>query len=358
MAFIKITSPHVQRPTKTADIMRLVIIATLPGLIAMTFFFGWGTLVNVVLASATALLCETACIKLRRRPVLFYLKDNSALLTAILLALALPPFAPWWVTVTGVFVAIVIAKHIYGGLGQNPFNPAMVGYALLLVSFPVEMTRWTAPFNLSENTWNILSFSDTLTIIFSSASDTNQVSALLDAYTGATPLDTLKHRNGLTTEEVWQTSTVMSNVGAWYAVSLCYFVGGIFLIYRKIFTWHTPIALLATLAIISAIFFAIDPDSYADPLVHLTTGATMLGAFFIATDPVTSATSNRGKIVFAAGIALLIYVIRTWGNYPDAMAFAVMIMNLSAPFIDQYTQPRSYGHKRAKQPMLKGSDTK
>jgi len=348
MSLIRISSPHVQRPTKTADIMRLVIIATIPGLVAMTFFFGWGTFINVVLASIFALILEAACIKIRKRNVAFFIKDNSALLTAILLGLSLPPFAPWWVTLTAVFVAIVIAKQLYGGLGQNPFNPAMVGYALVLISFPVEMTRWTAPMDYSANQWNILSFSDSLNIIFSSWNDLVQANPEIDAYAGATPLDTLKHRNGLTVEETWQNSPVLSNVGAWYAVSLCYFVGGIFLIYRKIFTWHAPMSLLATLAVISTVFFAIDPDSYADPLIHLTTGATMLGAFFIATDPVSSATSNRGKIIFAAGIALLIYVIRTWGNYPDAMAFSVMLMNLCAPFIDQYTQPRSYGHKHAK----------
>jgi electron transport complex protein RnfD len=348
MAFIKISSPHVARPTKTADIMRLVIIATIPGFIAMTFFFGWGTLINTVLAIIVALICEASCIKLRKRPVLFFLKDNSAVLTAILIALALPPFSPWWVTVTAVFVAIVLAKQLYGGLGQNPFNPAMVGYALVLISFPVEMTRWTSPFELSGGSWNILGFSDTLRVIFVGWSETTAAFAHIDGFSGATPLDTLKHRNGLTTEEVWASSSVMANVGAWYAVSLCYFIGGIFLIYRKIFTWHAPITLLITLTLMSAFFFAIDPDRFADPLVHLTTGATMLGAFFIVTDPVSSSTSNRGKIVFAAGIGILVYCVRTWGNYPDAMAFAVMLMNLCAPFIDQYTQPRSYGHKQAK----------
>jgi electron transport complex protein RnfD len=337
--------------------MRLVIVATVPGIIAMTFFFGWGTLINLVIASIVALVCEAACIKLRKRPVLFFLKDNSALLTAVLLALALPPFAPWWVTATAVFVAIVLAKQLYGGLGQNPFNPAMVGYALVLISFPVEMTRWTAPFELSANTWNILGFSDTLKIIFYGFDYMSQTFNYIDAHSGATPLDTLKHRNGLTVEEVWQTSNVMANAGAWYAVSLCYFVGGIFLIYRKIFTWHTPITLLVSIGVISALFFAIDPDQFADPLVHLTTGATMLGAFFIATDPVSSATSNKGKIIFAIGIALLVYIVRTWGNYPDAMAFAVMLMNLAAPFIDQYTQPRSYGHKKANgAPSSKGKN--
>jgi len=347
MALINISSPHVQRPTKTADIMRLVIIATIPGLIAMTFFFGWGTLINVLLASLVALGCEAACLKARKRPLMFFLKDNSALLTAVLLGLSLPPFAPWWVTGCAVFVSIVIAKHLYGGLGQNPFNPAMVGYALVLISFPVEMTRWTSPFELSGDSWNLLSFADTFKIIFVGWSETLASHNYIDGYTGATPLDTLKHRNGLTNEEVWQSSSVLANVGAWYAVSLAYFVGGIFLIYRKIFTWHAPITLLLTLTLLSALFFAVDPDTYADPLIHLTTGATMLGAFFIVTDPVSSATSNKGKIIFAAGIGILVYIVRTWGSYPDAMAFAVMLMNLSAPFIDQYSQPRSYGHRRA-----------
>ena len=347
MALIKISSPHVQRPIRTADIMRLVIIATLGGLVAMTFFFGWGTLINLVIACAVALLCEAACVKLRKRPVLFFIKDNSALLTAVLLALSLPPFAPWWVTTCAVFVAIVLAKHLYGGLGQNPFNPAMVGYALVLISFPVEMTRWTAPFAINASGWGVLGFADTLNIILNGWEQASQSATYIDAYTGATPLDVLKHRNGLTTEEVWRSNPVMANMSAWYTVSLGYFIGGIFLMYRKIFTWHAPISLLASLFIISALFFAVDPDSYADPLVHLTTGATMLGAFFIATDPVSGATSNKGKIIFGIGIGCLVYIVRTWGNYPDAMAFAVMLMNLAAPFIDQYSQPRSYGHKRA-----------
>jgi electron transport complex protein RnfD len=332
--------------------MRLVALATLPGLAAMTFFFGWGTIINVMWACLLAVGFEACIVKIRKRPLGFYLKDYSAIVTALLLGLALPPFAPWWITLVGVFVAIVIAKHLYGGLGQNPFNPAMVAYALLLVSFPVQMTSWAEPFVLTNSdSWYVLGFTQTLGLIFGSVDP-----ALIDAYTGATPLDAMRHRGGLTTEEVWRAVPVLAEgIGAWHAVSAAYLMGGVFLIYRKVFTLHTPAAVIGSLAVISSIFYMLDPYAFADPFFHLTAGATMLGAFFIATDPVTSATSNRGKIIFGIGIGVLIYVIRGWGGYPDAIAFAVLLMNLCAPFIDQYTQPRSYGHAKAKRGMKGGA---
>lgn len=345
MALIRSSSPHLHKASSTADVMRLVILATLPGLVAMTFFFGWGTLIQVLWAVLLAVVFEAGIMLLRKRPVSFYLKDYSAVVTALLLGLALPPFAPWWITFVGVFVAIVIAKHLYGGLGQNPFNPAMVAYALLLISFPVQMTSWTAPFLMigAGDSWNILGFADTLSVIFATAEP-----ALIDSYTSATPLDAMRHRGGLTTEEVWTAVPVLEQgMGAWHAVSLAYLMGGVFLIYRKVFTVHAPAAIIGTLVVVSSLFYAVDPYGFADPLFHVTAGATMLGAFFIATDPVTSATSNRGKIVFGIGIGLLIYIIRNWGSYPDAVAFAILLMNLCAPFIDQYTQPRTYGHARA-----------
>lgn len=352
MALIRTSSPHLHKASSTADVMRLVALATLPGLAAMTFFFGWGTIINVMWACLLAVGFEACIVKIRKRPLGFYLKDYSAIVTALLLGLALPPFAPWWITLVGVFVAIVIAKHLYGGLGQNPFNPAMVAYALLLVSFPVQMTSWAEPFVLTNSdSWYVLGFTQTLGLIFGSVDP-----ALIDAYTGATPLDAMRHRGGLTTEEVWRAVPVLAEgIGAWHAVSAAYLMGGVFLIYRKVFTLHTPAAVIGSLAVISSIFYMLDPYAFADPFFHLTAGATMLGAFFIATDPVTSATSNRGKIIFGIGIGVLIYVIRGWGGYPDAIAFAVLLMNLCAPFIDQYTQPRSYGHAKAKRGMKGGA---
>ncbi|GGC00909.1 electron transport complex subunit D [Marinobacterium zhoushanense] len=347
MALIRLSSPHVSKANSTANVMRLVLIATLPGILAMTFFFGWGTLIQIALACSLALAFEAAALKLRKRPLGFFLSDGSALVTAILLAVAIPPFSAWWVTATGIFFAIVIAKHLYGGLGNNPFNPAMVAYALLLVSFPVEMTRWTSPMTQHGGGWEIAGFIDTLQAIFGSVD-----AVFYDSFTGATPLDVLKHRGGLTTEELWRQSDVLSSgVGAWYAVSAAWFMGGIFLLSRKIFTWHAPLSMLIALFLTASAFYGFDPDNYVNPVVHLSVGATMLGAFFIATDPVTSATSNKGKMVFGALLGVLIYVIRTWGNYPDAVAFAVLLMNLCAPFIDQYTQPRSFGHTRANRGM-------
>lgn len=346
MALIRVTSPHVHKPAGTSEVMRLVILATVPGICAMTFFFGWGTLINLVLACSLALVFEAICIKARHRPISFYLKDNSALVTAVLLALSLPPFAPWWLTTVAVFVAIVIAKQLYGGIGQNPFNPAMIAYALVLISFPIEMTRWTAPFVMqAAEGWQVLSFTDTLNVIFGGW----QTAA--DAFTSATPLDEMRHRAGMTTTEIWRSSSVLANIGAWHAVSAAYLMGGIFLLYKKIFTWHTPASLILTLAAVSLLFYVISPDNYTDPIFHISVGATIFGAFFIATDPVSAATSNIGKIWYGAGIGLLIYIIRTWGNYPDAVAFSVLIMNLAAPFIDQYTQPRTYGHKSANRGM-------
>ncbi|MDO6467393.1 electron transport complex subunit RsxD [Neptunomonas phycophila] len=346
MALIRVTSPHVHKPAGTSEVMRLVILATVPGICAMTFFFGWGTLINLVLACSLALVFEAICIKARHRPISFYLKDNSALVTAVLLALSLPPFAPWWLTTVAVFVAIVIAKQLYGGIGQNPFNPAMIAYALVLISFPIEMTRWTAPFVMqAAEGWQVLSFTDTISVIFGGW----QTAA--DAFTSATPLDEMRHRAGMTTTEIWRSSSVLANIGAWHAVSAAYLMGGIFLLYKKIFTWHTPASLILTLAAVSLLFYVISPDNYTDPIFHISVGATIFGAFFIATDPVSAATSNIGKIWYGAGIGLLIYIIRTWGNYPDAVAFSVLIMNLAAPFIDQYTQPRTYGHKSANRGM-------
>ena len=342
MPMIQMSSPHFKRNNRSAGVMKTVVIAMIPGIIALTLFFGWGTLIQLGICLIAGLIFEAIALRLRARPIRFFLNDYSAVVTAALLAVSIPPTAPFWIGIVGMLVAIVFAKHLYGGLGNNPFNPAMVGYALLLVSFPVQMSQWAMPFVMYNDTgWGIPSLLDTANTIFAGAAP------MVDQYTGATPLDILRNQGSYTTEELWRSNdTLIHGVAGWHAVAAAWFLGGIYLIYKKIFTWHAPVSVLVSLAFISAVFYGYDPSNFTDPWSHVTFGAAIFGAFFIATDPVSSATSNRGRIVFGIGIGVLIYTIRTWGNYPDAVAFAVLLMNLAAPMIDHYTQPRSYGHKR------------
>ena len=345
MAFIRRTSPHAHTASTTGDIMRWVIYATLPGLVVLTYFFGWGSLINVALSCVTALGCEALILKLRKRPVLFYLKDYSALVTAVLLGLSLPPYAPWWLVVIGIASAIILAKQLYGGLGYNPFNPAMVGYVILLISFPVEMTRWATPATLLGDGQTLPSLMTALESVFLGSS------AAIDGYTGATPLDSFKTQQGLLVEQINAQQplfSLASFAGAgWEWVNVAFLGGGIWLLYKRAFTWHAPISMLLALSVMTFLFYGGgNSDSGGSSMLHLFSGGTMFGAFFIITDPVSSAVSNRGRIIFGAAIGVLIYIIRVWGNYPDAIAFAVLLMNFAAPFIDYYTLPRTYGHTK------------
>jgi len=344
--FTNLTSPHSHGKLNTSGVMMLVLLAIVPGLIAQTVFFGWGALINVILASAIALLCEAFVVCLRKRPVAFYLKDGSALVTAVLLGLALPPLAPWWVVLVGTAFAIIIAKHLYGGLGYNLFNPAMVGYVVLLISFPVEMTRWPAPEPLLADGGQLPDLWHSLQMVFPFLS-----AQPVDAVTAATSLEVLKHNSGFLIDQLYLEERIFSEGNwagcGWEWVNLSFLGGGLVLLYFRIFTWHAPVAMLATLGLLSALFFdAGSSVSKGSPLFHMLSGATMLGAFFIVTDPVTSATSSRGKLVYGALIGFLVFIIRCWGNYPDAVAFAVLLANFAAPFIDYYTPPRTYGHKK------------
>ncbi len=337
MALMRITSPHAHGPMSTSRVMQNVLLATVPGVIVLTHFFGFGTLVNIIWASILAIAFEALALSLRKRPLGFYLGDYSAVVTAVLLGIALPPYSPWWLIAVGIASAILMAKHLYGGLGYNPFNPAMVGYVVLLISFPVQMTSWAAPRGVGE----LPGLMEALQACFTPAN--------FDAVTMATPLDVLKQNNSLLIEDLWQQNVQFgrwAGIG-WEWASLAFLAGGLWLLYQRVFTWHAPIAMLVVLALMAALFY--DGGSSASggsPLFHLLSGATMFGAFFIVTDPVSSAVSTRGRLVYGALIGLLVYLIRVYGNYPDAVAFAVLIMNFAAPFIDQYTQPHTYGHAK------------
>lgn len=323
--------------------MLKVLLALVPGIFAYAWIYGGGILVTITLATITALIAEAALLKIRQRPIKPHLMDLSAVVTAWLLALALPPLAPWWLVVIGVFFAIVIAKQLYGGLGYNPFNPAMVGYAVLLISFPLIMTRWPAPLALAGHS---LGFMDQLHFIFSNVLP-NDVK--VDAITSATPLDYLKTQLKLNQEVAGITQAPMfGNFGAQggEVVTGAYLLGGLYLIQQRIISWHLPTAFLAALASISLIFYAVNPAHFANPLFHLMSGASLLCAFFIITDPVSGPTTPRGKLYFAAGAGLLTYIIRVYGGYPDGVAFAVLLMNMCVPLIDTLTQPRVFGHEK------------
>lgn len=335
------SSPFTHKSINLPVFMGAVVITLLPALFTSIWFFGWGIAVHMLIGITTALVTETIMLKLRHRPVKPVIADNSALITAILLVFCIPPFAPWWITVIGVAFAMIFGKHLYGGLGYNPFNPAMLGYAMLLISFPLEMTAWTAPVEMFENAPNLIS---TLQIIlFSSILDP----VLFDAITMATPLDTLKTQLGL--EQELQAILkepvfgVMAGKG-WEWINVAILAGGLWLMFKKIITWHIPVALLGSLFVMACIFYFIDPQSYISPVLHLFSGATMLGAFYIATDPVTASTTIKGRLLFGAGVGILTYTIRAWGGYPDGIAFAVLLMNMATPMIDYYTQPRVFGH--------------
>ncbi|MFM8442106.1 MAG: RnfABCDGE type electron transport complex subunit D [Methylococcus sp.] len=332
-------TPHSRLPTRpVGELMVSVCLALTPGIIAMVWQFGPGVLLQCGIAALTALLAEAGAQILRGRPPRRALQDYSALVTALLLGVSLPGLAPDWLIVVGVLCAILLGKQIYGGLGHNPFNPAMVGYAVLLIAFPREMTRWPAPTDLLTPSAGLF---EAWQSVFSGLPPER-----LDALTGATPLDVAHTRlaQGLTIEAAHAGILAASRSGVW--VNLGFLLGGLWLLRRKVVDWRLPAAVLTGLFTLSLAFFLIDPEHHATPLFHLFSGATMLAAFFIATDPVSAATTPLGRWLYGLGIGWLIFAIRAWGSYPDGVAFAVLLMNVAAPTLDRYTQPRVYGHSR------------
>ena len=336
-------SPYISGAPSVSTIMFKVLLALVPGIIAYVWVFGGGVLVTIALATATALLAEAAMLKVRRRQVQPFLLDYSAVVTAFLLALAIPPLSPWWLIVVGSLFAVVVAKQLYGGLGYNPFNPAMIGYAVLLISFPAIMTKWPAALEIAQSK---LSFSDQLHYIFNNVlPDTVK----LDAVTSATPLDYLKTQLLLKNDaHTIMQSPIFGSIGAKGGeyVTFAYLLGGLYLLQQKIISWHLPTAFLGALAFISGVFWAFSPEHFASPLFHLFSGASMLAAFFIITDPVSGPTTPKGKLYFASGVGIITYLIRVYGGYPDGVAFAVIFMNICVPLIDAYTQPRVFGHEK------------
>ena len=327
-------SPYVRAQASVTRVMFKVLAALMPAIAAYVWQFGIAILVQIALATVTALACEAFMLSVRGKPAKLFLTDLSAVVTAWLIALAFPSIAPWWLVVAATAFALIFAKHLYGGLGQNPFNPAMVAYAVMIVAFPALMSQWPN---------SGLDTSGQLHVIFGGE-------RVLDAITSATPLDSLRtglRASGATVAQVMQ-GPAFGWVGGrgWEWVIGGYLLGGLWLIQQRIITWHIPVGFLGTLAVISGAFWLVHGDAYSSPVLQIAAGASMLGAFFILTDPVSAATTPRGKLIYAGGAAILTYLIRVFGAYPDGVAFATLLMNICVPLIDMNTQPAVFGHKK------------
>jgi electron transport complex, rnfABCDGE type, D subunit len=302
-----------------------VVIALLPAWLVGVYFFGLGAFLVTVISVVSCLVVEYLLQRFVMKNKTLTLTDGSALVTGLLLAMNVPSNLPWWIIVIGAIMAIGVGKVSFGGLGNNLFNPALFARAFLLVSFPVQMTTWPAPL----------------------------VSRMqyLDAATGATPLSFMKAaiKGGTPLEHMPSTLDMLfgqmgGSLGEISAIALL--LGFIYLLIRKVITWHIPIAIFASVFVFSGIFYLVDPTIYANPVVELLVGGLMLGAIFMATDYVTSPMSKKGMLVFGCGIGLLTVAIRTWGAYPEGVSFAILIMNAFVPLIDRYMKPRKFGHRK------------
>ena len=330
--------------------MVLVMLALVPATAWGLYLYGWPAIILFAVTLGSAIAFEVISLLIAGKPITRFVGDGSALLTAWLLAISLPPWAPWWIGVLGAGTAIVVGKHVFGGLGQNVFNPAMVGRVVLLISFPLEMTAFVDPVPLFAI--NAPSFIDSLHIVFGGAT--------FDAYSGATVLDTVKTTVG-------QGGSVQTGLAGDYALvdwiigshsgsmaegaEALLLLGGIMMIMMRVIRWFIPVSMLVSLAAIATLFNFIDPATYPDAGVHLFTGAAVFGAFYIATDPVTSPTSPKGQLFFGATLGILVYVIRTWAQYPEGLSFAILLMNAGTPLINRYMRPRIFGRTTRGDPL-------
>ncbi len=336
-----VAAPHAHDRSSVDRIMLQVCLALVPCTAFGLYLFGWPALYLLITTCAAAVITEALCLRAIGAP-LKRLRDSSALLTGWLLALSLPPWAPWWIAVGGAAFAIAIGKQLYGGIGQNPFNPAMLARVALLISFPMQMTTWVnaAPI-LSAQAPTIL---QALHITFGGV--------LPDGITGATELGRLRtaltqHQHAqdvLANGYVLRESLLGFTRGSLGETSeVLVLIGGLWLLYQRIISWHIPLSMLAGLGATAGFFHLIDPELHGSALYHLSSGGIMLGAFFIATDLVTSPSAASGKIIFGAGCGIVTYIIRSWAGFPEGVAFAVLFMNALTPLIDRYFKPRIFG---------------
>lgn len=333
-------SPTLPPRRSVRTVMGLVLLALVPGIALQVGWFGPGLLLQIVLAAAFALAFEAAMLRLRGRPLRPFLGDLSAPLTAVLFALCVPPLAPWWLAAIGMAAAIVLAKQLFGGLGHNLFNPAMVGVAVVVLCFPREFTHWLPP---GVDAAKLPSLADSAQAVFTGSLPPPWH---WDTLAQATPLDVLRGQIALghTIGEIRDGAAFGTWGGrGWEWIAAAFAFGGVFLLWMRVIPWRVPAAVIGTTLLLATPAWLSDPDLHPSPLLHLSSGGLMLAAFFIATDPVTGCTTPRGRLLFGAGVAVLVLAIRRWGAYPDGVAFAVLMMNCAAPWIDLHTRPRIAG---------------
>lgn len=350
IAIMKKSGPFAHGFSSVQKTMFLVLLALTPATVFNLYLFGWPAILLFIVTVGACVAVEAACLSVAGKPVVATLADCSAILTGWLLAMSLPPWAPWWIGVLAAIFAIALTKHAFGGLGQNLFNPAMVGRTVMLISFPVAMTVWVAPHPLF------------------SAGAPGLVEAFAITFGGNIP-DTMSAASALghvktelsrgipVTQSIGQMPDLMDMALGYRAGSMgetsaiLILAGGMFLMAKRIISWHIPASMMGSLFLIAALFHAIDPAHFTSGTFHLLSGATFLGAFFIATDYVTSPVSKSGQIIFGIGVGLLTWSIRNFAGYPEGVAFAVLLMNSLTPIIDQYTRPRAFGRTRKGEPL-------
>lgn len=345
MDFIRRDAPFAAPASNVQSMMQHVLLALLPAALAYVWYFGVGFIFNLVIAACFCAAGEAAMLRLRGRAVEPALLDYSAMVTAALIAFALPALTPWWITATAALFAIVVAKHLYGGLGFNIFNPAMAGYVVVLVAFPLDMNLWIAP-RMGDLDYHAVTFYEIARYVFTG---TFPDYLSFDALSRATPLDTVKAGlASMQTFEELQTNPMMGDFGGrgWEWIGNFTAIGGAWLLLRKIIRWHIPLGVFIGLLVPATLMYLVQPDIHPSPGFYLFSGGTILCAFFIATDPVSAATSTKGRLIYGIGIGFLIYAIRRFGSYADGVAFAVLLMNMATPAIDYVTRPHIVGHRQ------------
>jgi len=331
--FVTAGAPHLPAPVRVRRVMAEVLLALLPGVAVHVWIFGFGILVQLALATGAALAVEAVALRFRGVPRGPFPGDLSAVVTAVLFVLCIGPLSPWWISALGMLAALGLAKHAHGGLGANLFNPAMVGYAVVLLAFPRLVSQWPAA---------TADLPTAAHAIFEHVAN-----ASWDTLASATPLDALRQlaAQGRQSVEIHNDALFQrSQPAAWTAIATAYLLGGLYLLWRRIVSWQAPLGVIGGCVLLTLPFWLFDAELHASPLRHLGHGGLLLAAWFVATDPVSGCTSPRGRLIFGLGVAALTLAIRRWGNHPDGVAFAVLLMNAAAPLIDRVTRPRIYGH--------------